>query len=201
MTGPLVIPTGVQIRLIWTKGGTDQAVNVLGALNPSAIAINQTLANTIGAAMKAGFTSSGLRAFVPSSYALSKVGLRDINIASQAEWLDTGTAMTGTGVSQQLPDQVSYCVTLRTALAGKRYRGRFYIPAADEAANDALGVPTATYVAAAVAFVNACTAALTTSGLTPAVLSRVLLTGQAITTAVGRRNLWNTQRRRLEPGI
>lgn len=52
----------------------------------------------------------------------------------------------GTATGDNLPRQTSGIITLKTAFAGRRYRGRVYIPFPAEADNDAVGNPTAGYV-------------------------------------------------------
>lgn len=213
---PLVLPGGVLIRLIWNQSGAAAAVNVLGAQNTGSVTISQTLANTVGAAIKAAVASSGLAPHLSTTWALANVGLRDINAPSQVEYLDTGAVVAGTGVTDPLPPQTALCVTLRTGLAGRSYRGRIYLPGYVEAANTATGVILASTVTDSVAFVNAIRTALSNNGLTLAVLSRprdakapVTIPGTEayagavtpVTTVLSRNVTWETQRRRTIPGI
>lgn len=197
----LVIPQGVLVRLIWAQSTIDTAVNVLGALNPSSIAITQGLTNTIGTAIKAALSTSNLDINLSSTVELRTVGLRDISVPNQAEFLDSGAPHSGTVAGDILPASVSYCVTLRTALAGRSFRGRYYQWGFTEAQNGAGGVPVSAVQTSTVAFVTAVGNALQSNGLTPAVLSRKLLLGTAWSSPTGRTLLWTTQRRRLIPGI
>jgi hypothetical protein len=197
------IPQGVVVRAIWSLSGTDIAINVAGARNTGSVAITQTLTDTIGTAVKSGYTSSGLKALHPATVQLRKIGLRDVNTANLPEFLDAGAPATGTHATNTdlLPANVSYCVTIRTALAGKSYRGRWYQWGADEGQNDANGNPLNAYIVACVAFVNAVGTALSANGLTPAILSRVKNTAIPWSTAVNRNTTWSTQRRRTIPGV
>lgn len=211
----LVIPQGVLVRLIWNKGGEASAVNVLGALNPGAVAINQSLANTVGAAIKARFTSSGYVGVISNQYALAQVTLRNINVANQAEFPDAGAAVVGTDTSHPLPPQTALVVTLRTAMAGPSYRGRVYMCGWGEGANDTTGLAVAGSAAGATAFVAGVQTDLAAAGLTLAVLSRprdadplhippILAKagwGTAVTSIILRNLVWDTQRRRSVPGI
>jgi len=52
----------------------------------------------------------------------------------------------GTVAGDALPGQTAGLLTLRTPFAGRRNRGRMYIPAPGEADNDALNLPTAGYL-------------------------------------------------------
>jgi|SRR5215831_13318747 len=196
-----VIPQGVVVRLIWRLGSADTAVNVLGAKNTTSLSITQTLADTIGAAIKTQFTSTALKAIMATNISLYKVGLRDINSANLPEFMDSGVGVSGTGSGDALPLQVSYCVTIRTALAGKRYRGRYYQFGLTESSNDTNGAPLTASVTTCVAFVNAIGSVLSGNGLTPAVLSRAGNVATPWTSAVQRSTTWATQRRRLIPGI
>lgn len=198
---PLVVPQGVLVRLLWSKGGTTTAINVLGARNATGAVINQTLTNTLGSSIKSAVTSSGLGALQGTTFALAQVGVRNIAIANQPEFLDTGAAVAGSGTGDYLPPQVSFAVTLRTALAGRRYRGRTYLTGFVEAASDANGVATSGTATAAVAFITAVQSAMATSGLTLAVVSRVLSITEPVTAIVSRDLLWETQRRRALAGV
>jgi len=57
------------------------------------------------------------------------------------------TANAGDGIvaGDPLPGQVSGIITLRTLNAGRKYRGRFYVPFPGEADNAPTGVPTGSY--------------------------------------------------------
>lgn len=197
----LVIPQGVIVRLVWSQSTVDTAVNVLGALNPTSLAITQTLTNTIGSAVKSALGSSGLNGVLSSTVALRAVGLRDISVPNQAEFLDGGGPTAGVATGDLLPSNVAYCVTLRTSLAGRSFRGRYYQWGYTETVNGVGGVPLAIVQTDTVAFVTAVGNALQANGLTPAVLSRKLLSGTAWSAPTGRTLLWTTQRRRLIPGI
>lgn len=78
----------------------------------------------------------------------------------------------GTGVGSPLPAQVSGMISLYSALAGRRNRGRCYVPFPTETANDELQTrPDATYQAALVVLADAfSTNLLVTDGVNNAVL-------------------------------
>lgn len=195
------------MRLIWSLNGQLYALNVLGVVNATNLAITQALANTVGAAVKTAFTSSSHDTDVHTSVSLANVGLRDIRTASQAEFLDSGAAVPGTSAGDVLPPQIALCITLRTALAGAAYRGRSYLPGYGELYNTATG--TCVAVAPAVAFLAAIKSGLQTNALDLGVISR----GNAslpiprapqinvVTSIVSRDAVWETQRRRAIPGI
>jgi hypothetical protein len=199
---PLVIPSGVLIRYIWTAGGSPFAVNVLGATKAGGTAVNQALADTLGAAVKSTFTSSGLAALMPTSVALSQVGVRDISQPSMPEFVSAGAAVAGTATGgKMLPPQIALCVTLRTNKAGRSFRGRQYIPGWHDTALSATGGATAAATAAAKAFYDGVAAPMAGAGLTIAVLSRKLFSAESVGSFQVRDAVWDTIRKRAVPGI
>lgn len=203
----LVVPGAGQLRLIWSLSGQLYALNVMGVVNASNVAITQALTNTIGTAIKSAFTSSGQVGAIHNTVALANIGLRDIRTANTAEFIDSGAAVVGTGTGDLLPLQVANCVTLRTAFAGRSFRGRCYLPGYGEPNNGAAG--TILSAATGVSFITAIKAALVTSSLDLGVLSRPAPSAlppragfiTPVTSIVSRDAVWDTQRRRAVPGI
>lgn len=195
------------MRLIWSLGGQLYALNVLGVVNAGGIAITQALTNTIGTAIKSALTSSAHAASIHTTVALANIGLRDIRTANTAEFLDSGGAVAGTAAGDLLPPQTAFCITLRTAQAGRSFRGRVYLPGYGESVNTAAGALVG--AGSSVAFVVAIQAALVTSSLNLGVLSRpnaLRVPPSAgfitpVTSIVARDLVWDTQRRRAIPGI
>jgi hypothetical protein len=205
----VVVPQAAFLRLIWGVSGVAYAVNVIGVRNASAVAITQALTNTIGAAVKTSFATSGLNAQLATIVTLMNVGLRDIATANKPEFLDAGAAVAGTMAGDMLPPQTALCVTLRTALAGRSFRGRVYLPGWAEGANAATGVASAAASTAAAAFMVGVGTALATSGLDGGVVSRPAPLAvppragfvTSVSAYVVRDLVWDTQRRRAHPGI
>lgn len=197
----LVVPNTVLVRLIWSQGGVPSAVNVLGGLVAGGLVVNQALANTVGSAIKAALTTSGLGAQLGTTIALANVGIRDIRGANLAEYTDTGAAVAGTGAGDILPPNVAACCTLRTGFAGKSFRGRVYFFGFTEASSGSLGTAISAVPTAVEAFVAAAGTAMGASGITHAVVSRLRAQSNAVIAADMRTQSWNTQRRRLIPGI
>jgi len=167
---PLVINACVQIRLLQSVAGQG-AVNVLHAIKPGTLVIDQTLANTVGAAIKGAYTTNMLPLMGPNT-ALVRVGLRDLTAANSTEFLDAGAA-TGVGAgTESLPAQDALCITLRTAQSGKSARGRVYLSGFSEAQNTSVGLAATTAVDGAVAFIVAIQTALAASNMNLAVASR-----------------------------
>lgn len=203
----LIVPNAAQMRLIWAQGGVLYALNVLGVHIPGATAITQALANTIGTAVKAAFASTSYNSMMGPTITLVNIGIRDIRTANQPEFIDSGAVVTGTAVGDLLPPQTALVITLRTALAGRNYRGRVYLCGFTEAINSSTGA--ATGATTAVNFVAAVKAALVASSLDLGVISRPDDTKvppkvgwvTPVTAMVARDLVWDTQRRRAIPGI
>jgi len=223
---PLQIPGGAQLRVIFTTPLGGIMVNVLGARVSGAL-FGQALANTLDAAIKSAFASSGMGAIVHPGVSLAAVGVKDLRTASQTEFLGTGAAVPGTGTGDALPRSVAYVVTLRTNQAGPRYRGRVYLGGFTEAVNDPDATASSGVAVAATGFVQAISAAMDSNGLKLGVISRPAEpytvtkvtekndgTTETITTShegrpgqmtdvlliQGRNDTWDSQRRRTSAG-
>jgi hypothetical protein len=197
----IVVSQACFVRLIWSKGGSDYAINVLAGTGLAPASVNQAVANTLGAAIKARLTSSTFVGMMNNTIALNKVGLRSIGAPGQPEYLDAGTAVVGSSANFLLPPQVALCVTLRTALVGKANRGRVYLPGFHATTSQVDGTATATAVNAALAFIDGMRADFTASGLTLAVLSRKELAAKPVTLVQVRNNVFDTIRGRANPGV
>lgn len=165
-----VIPNCVQIRLLWVSNG-QLAINVLNAQAGAGVVVNQALANSLGSAIKSAF-GTNLAAQYTATTALTRVGVRDMRQANQAEFLDVSPAQPGTAVGDALPNSTSLMLTMRTALSGKSFRGRIYLPGMAETANINQGEIASAASNAALAFIAALQAALTAANLILAIASR-----------------------------
>lgn len=165
-----LIPNTVQVRLLWAIA-SNGAINVLHAIAPAGFAVNQTTANTLGSAIK-GTAFPPFAGSLHVGTQLVRVGLRDMRVVGGTEFLDAGAAVTGTVAGDPLPPQTAGCITLRTALSGKSFRGRVYLGGAAEPDNIAGGLMSSTFQTAAVAFLTAVSSAMTASGLTFCVSTR-----------------------------
>jgi hypothetical protein len=197
----LVVPNSVLVRLIWAQSGTPFAIQVLGGRKVGASTVDQALANTLGAAVKTSFTTH-LASRVVVAVSLSKVAIRDISVANRPEFQDAGAAVAGTGPdAAMLPPQIAMCATLRTASAGKNFRGRSYFPgfgvnslAADGKAGAAVGT-------SIVAFLTALQTNFTASGFNLAVVSRKLSQVTDVSLIQVRDTTWDTIRGRAVAGV
>jgi len=225
---PLVVPGAGLLRLIWNYGASGAGgLNVLGVALQGTAVVNQTMANTLDTAIKAALTSSGIVAQLHTTTTLVAVGIRDIRAAHLTEFVGIGAAVAGTGTGDPLPRQVAFCVSLKTALSGPRYRGRVYLGGLTEGDNDTGANALAALATNGVAFVNAIDSALNGVSGDLAVVSRPAFAttstittinpagddevttrttearGGAVTpmTSVVARNLvWDSQRRRTSAG-
>jgi len=206
---PLVIAGAAQLNLHWVNQGLPFN-NVLGVSAPPGVVIDQTLAETVGAAIKTAYNSSTLNTHMGTSTGLQSVGLRDLRTAGQPEYLDSGTVQAGNGLTDTLPPQTALVVSVRTARAGASFRGRIYLGGFVEGDNGPTGLVLQAAADAAVGFIDGVGAALNASGMALAVLSypreaktipeKIIpaKTGFVTpSTVVEVRNLlWDTQRRR-----
>jgi len=206
---PLVLATAVQVRLHWTYNGIT-GFNALAGIVGGGFANSQAHANALGTAVLGRFTTSGLAALMASTTSLVAVGIRDLRTANQPEYVSVAAAVPGSGSATPMPNQDAATITLRTALAGKRYRGRAYFSGATEAQNDATGNIAAAFNTALVTFMTNVQTDMGTEGITLAVLSRPTYLNLAppadvldwpgaitpVTAVVARDTVWDTQRRR-----
>lgn len=160
-----------QLRLIYALGGQEGAINVIGAIVTGSVTFNQTLANTLGTAIKGAWTTN-MAPLCSTGVSLARVGIRDLRTDNQPEFRDTGAVATGTGVGDILPRGTALCVTVRTAQSGKSFRGRVYLPGFTEGQNDVGGATASAANTSAVTFCQAVDNALKASGMAFGVISR-----------------------------
>lgn len=164
------VPDGAIVKLYWAINGA-LALNVMGARVLSGTTFNQTLANTLGTAIKSAF-SANLAASLSTSASLVRVGVRDLRADHLPEFRDVNAAIPGSATGDPLPASVAMCVTQRTGLAGKSFRGRTYLSGFAEGSNDATGSSASAAATASINFMAAVAAAMNSNGLKAAVVSR-----------------------------
>lgn len=210
MAVPLVIPNAAMLKLRWANTG-NQWLNVLGVVgNPTLPPIDATVAEAIFAAIKASTFMPAFLGCLAQSTIFQGISLRDISVANRFEFQSTGASTFGTSTTDALPLSVASVVTLRTALAGKSFRGRVYLSGFAELCNDATGRADTQSQVSSVDFINAVNTALQAHAMRLAVLSRPFAAKtipqkiipsrgggvQAMTAAESRNNKWESQRRR-----
>lgn len=199
----------LEINLDW-RLGAKTVKNVLHARIPGTFTPTSTIADSITTAMDSLVTSSGLRAFLASTTRLPFASLRDLRTPNNALIEGTVSPTLGTGVTDALPHQIAAVVTLRTAKAGRSFRGRTYLPGFDEAANDVNGAIGDTTRTALDAFAAGFLTVINHDSMQLVVWNRpvidrapgancaVLRPGsiENVTSAIIRDNRWDSQRRR-----
>lgn len=209
--GAIVIPNCVEARLFWNLPNTKVARNVFHARVAGGFSATSTVADAVFTALKAAAGWTAWKVRVNSGISFAGVELRDLRTANQPIVASTTAVAAGTGAGTALPPGDALTVTLRTAGAGRGFRGRVYLPGLDTAALAAGGVAAAGTVTDATAFVTAVQAALTASGMTMAIAqpARQAYQGstgvnyparaagvQDVTSIVTRNNIIDHQRRR-----
>lgn len=209
--GPIVIPNCIAVRLIWTQPNTKTVYNVLHGNVAGGFTLTTAIVDAVFTAIKgaAGWTS--WRARVNSGAGLAGVDMRDLRVANMPLVASTTAAAAGTGAGGAIPPGDAFCVTLRTASAGRGFRGRVYLAGLDFAALAAGGVAAAGTLTDAVSFMTAVQTALTASGITLAIAQPTrggytgttgtvhlprLATTVAVSSIVARNNIIDHQRRR-----
>ncbi|HEX6827176.1 MAG TPA: hypothetical protein VF077_12735 [Nitrospiraceae bacterium] len=159
----MVVPQGGRVTLYWNING-ELAINQLGTFITGSVTFNQALADTIGSAVKGHYlnTIAGLQS--PPN-ALVRVGIRDLRADNLAEFRDTSPAQPATGTGDSMPGKVAACFTLRTAGAGKSFRGRVFLSGWNEAQNSSSGQAVAIVGTNGIAFLNAVNGTLTGNGM------------------------------------
>jgi hypothetical protein len=206
----LVIPNGAMMTLNWS-GETRNWKNVIGMMvTGGSVTFNQALADTLfsGITTAAGFVT--LLAALAPTVVLQNLSVRDLRAPNLPEFTSAGTPVSGGGTGDALPLSVAAVVTIRTALAGKSFRGRTYFSGFDELMNDAQGRQSAAVNTAIVSAMTSMNSIMAGNGLTVAVLSRPVdaktipakttpaRTGHAtaVSAFVARNTKWESQRRR-----
>lgn len=209
--GSVVIPNCIQVRLYWTLPNGKTVYNVLHGQVASGFSATSTIAENIFTAIKAAAGWTSLKANINSGVNLAGVDLRDMRSANQPLVASTSGASPGTGAGTALPPGDAICVTLRTAGAGRGFRGRVYLPGFDSSAMAAGGIAAAGTVTNCTSFVTAVQTALSGQSITMAIAqpARQQYTGktgavhaaraaalQPVTSIVTRNNVFDHQRRR-----
>lgn len=164
--GPIVIPNCVAVELRWTLANGKTAKNVLHARVAAGFSATATVAEALRAAIAGSAAWTAYKAHLHTSVSFASVGLRDLRAANLPLEESTGAAAAGTGAVDPLPSEVALVATLRTAQAGRSFRGRVYLPGFDAGSLTATGNATAGTVTDATNFMSEVASALTGEGMT-----------------------------------
>jgi hypothetical protein len=137
------LPDVWQTRIHWLGGSTD-GYNVLHVLDEvgsaSADDVRDKVLDAFDDAMSATAGVS-YRSFIDNPCRLNdiKVTRYDESSPNTSEVTTAGAQFQGTSAADALPPQIAVCLTLRTALASRRSRGRVFLPGWTAAAMDENG--------------------------------------------------------------
>lgn len=204
----VIIASGVLVRLVWARAALDHAVNVLHYRWPPSVSVDQTSAESIKQGVSASLVASGLLAYLTTDVSLVRVGIRDRR-SPNLPLIEAVAANAGTSALEQLPPDTSMVVTLRTALAGRSFRGRTFLSGFTIAANTATGgIEPAAMVAADAFLTGISSIAVGGAQAILSVASQVrnklpIEPGlmQDVTSILVRDSVWDRQARRATPGI
>lgn len=131
---PPVYGTYVEATAEQTKGGID-VVNVFHfQFDDAAGALSQAQADSIIGWIDDFYTS--LLTYYPTAWTLDKISVRDWNASTGPTYETTTTPLvTGSNANQQMPPNLAACLTKRTGIGGRAYRGRLYLGPFTEADN------------------------------------------------------------------
>ena len=206
----LVIPNAALLTLNWS-GETRTWRNVIGMVGVGALpTIEQGLASALFTGISTAAGVVNLLAELAPTVVFESITIRDISAPNRAEFTSAGTPVSGGGTGDALPLSVAAVVTIRTALAGKSFRGRTYFSGFTEAQNDAQGRQLPAVNTAIVGAMTSINSILAGHALTVAVLSRPrdaksipaktitakVGQGTAVQSFIARNNKWESQRRR-----
>jgi hypothetical protein len=167
----VVVNNAVQVALYFSLGTGTAMVNVLNAIKTGQVTVDQTLANALDTSIKSAW-SSNLGVHCASNCVFGFCTVRDLSAPSLPAFTGSGATVQGAGVGDLLPGASACVVSLRTALAGHRYRGRVYLGGFTEAENLVSGTISAAVQAACASFVQAVDTVLAGHTMRLAVLSR-----------------------------
>jgi hypothetical protein len=192
-----------EARIVSTIGG-QTAINIRH-YRVSTIVGTGASDSGIATAVNARFATD-MKAAMTSNATYRGVGVRRIKpLPVTIETFTIASLGAGTAAGDVLPTQTCGMISLRTLLAGKSRRGRFYVPFPSEGLNDTDGTPTAAYITTLGLLAGDILATLTAGGggntndLVPVVYSRELDLTTDLASTISR-DKWATQRSRGDFG-
>lgn len=179
VAGPIVIPNGIEVALHWSHpSGTFR--NVFHGTNSAAGPVNPGLASTLFSAIKANAATTTFFVHLHTTVQFVGVSIKDLRAPNNPELPSTGTALAGTGPDDPVAISNALVVTLRTAFAGKGFRGRVYLAGFTIVAQDSMKVWDTGVGTDAVAFVEGIRTVLGTNNIPMAVGQRALQAGSDV---------------------
>jgi hypothetical protein len=167
LKGPIILPAGIEVDLVWNLASGKQVKNVLHGQVAGGLSVTAALAQAVYAAIIGSASWTAWAAYVHSTAQLAAVNMRDLRTANMPLVSSTGAATSGTGALLALPPGAAIVVSERTAQAGRAFRGRVYLPGLDSGVLvGASGAIVAAAQTAALNFMTAVQTALTASAIT-----------------------------------
>lgn len=168
IAGPQLAPNTVEVDLLWSlASGKTGVKNVLHGSVGAGFQATSAIAQAIYAAIIASGQWTAYVPYLHTTASFVGVQLRDVRTGNNPYVTSTGAATAGTGAASALPPGVSLPITLRTASAGRGFRGRIYLPGLDSATLvAATGGVLPAAATAAVNFVTEVQTAALASGIT-----------------------------------
>ena len=210
MATSIVIPNCLQVRLLWT-GASRAFLNVLHAQYTLAGPLNPNVGETLFSAIKAAAATTTWLSHLPTSTLLSGVDVRDLRAPNNPLLPSTSAAVPGSSPSAPIPPQSSMVVTLRTASAGRSFRGRVFLGGLSTSVDDTTGHIVPAGNTDAVAFIVGVQSAMAGQSMTLAIGQKFLPSRPGhggvtlpqrdanvvpVTAILARDNIFDTQRRR-----
>lgn len=211
--GQVVIPTCVQVRLLWQIPGGKPVFNVLHGVVAGGFSATSAIAQAAYANLIASGAWTAYAALLNTGTLLLGIDLKDLRTANMPIVASTGSSVAGTGAGGALPAGTAYVVTERTAQAGRGARGRIYLPGFDRTALQAAGTLSGATQTIIFNFITQVSTSLGGQGIVMCVANpaRGLYTGRkgaihlarpagvlALTAFQTRQNFMNSQRRRSQ---
>ena len=214
--GAYTLPNGIEVDLLWNlANGKTNMKCVTGGIVAGGFVATSAIAQAVFASITGSAAWTAYAAYVHTTASFAGVQLRDLRSLNNPYVKSTGAAVAGTGAASALSSSLAIPINLPTAMAGRGFRGRVYLPGLDSAAEIAgTGLILAAAVTAAVNFMIQVQTSLNASGITLALKqpARQQFTGvtgavhparaagmTAITTPQSRTAYFATQRRRSQP--
>lgn len=205
------IPQVAKITLTWGLGSGKVGHNVLHGRYAGPYIGSQAQANAIFSGLTTSPTWAALASHLATSTFLHSVQLRDLNVEDLPEVSSVLPLAPGTSTGSELPNEVAFVITFRTAFSGRQNRGRMYIPGWATTALGAGNTVNAAAVDAATDWAEIIAGVLQSQGYTFGIghYSRKAYPGAnganhparppglvPITSVEARDNHWDTQRKR-----
>lgn len=152
--GPLVIPQTCQVKLQWQFPNGAIGSNVLGAIIPDDFTFTQADVDDVMDGIVASAGWAELNVLLGTGTRLLGVEIKDVRTANLAGVPSSAPPAVGTSAANALPENDALVVSLRTAQAGRAFRGRVYLGGWTTDALDTGGAATDAAVTAAQDFVT-----------------------------------------------